>query len=135
VPVVTRFDADAPAGRRHLFAEAVAAHRERGSAFCTLEADPATADGGDRLPAPWVQFAEDTFNLDCTDEELAALKTLLGEFPAFRIDALTSPEDAEGTNVRVTARSDAGRLAEFADRVFRTVYGREEGYRAWVAAV
>jgi hypothetical protein len=132
---VTRFDADDPTDRRLLFAEAVAAHRERGSAFCEFEAAPATDDDGEALPAPWLQFAEDTFNLDCTDAELEALKGLLGEFPAFRIDALESPETAEGTNVRVTARSDASRLAAFADRVFRAVYGREEGYRAWVTAV
>ena len=132
---MTRFDATDPAERRKLFAAAVAAHRERGSQFLTVEADPVEDEDGDPLPAPWLQFAEKTFNLDCTDEELDRLKALIDEFPEFRIDQLESPEEAEGTNVRVTARSDANRLAEFADRAFREVYGRDEEYRAWVVAV
>ena len=73
-----------------------------------VDADPeldGTDDDGDPLPAPWVQFSEKTFNLDCTEDELARLESLLDDFPEFRIDRLESPEEAEGTNVRVTARS------------------------------
>jgi hypothetical protein len=133
---VTRFDADTAADRRTLFAEAVTAHRTRASPFCTMEADPdVDEDADDPAPAPWIQFAEQTFNMDCTDAELEALKALLEEFPEFRIDELTSPETAEGTNVRVTARSDPARLAEFVDRAFQAVYGCDPDYRAWVAAV
>ncbi|MFB6155784.1 MAG: hypothetical protein ABEJ22_07800 [Haloferacaceae archaeon] len=128
---MTRFDADTPKERQKLFADAVFAHRNRGSAFLTVEAEPE----GEDEPAPWVQFADKTFNLDCTDEELERLEDLLGSFPEFRIDALESPEEAEGTNVRITARSDANRLAGFVDRVFQTVYGRDGDYRAWVVAV
>ena len=153
---MTRFDADSPVDRRKLFADAVTAHRTRGSAFLTVEialpadeigfgdsasdADPDATGGGDpegeaeRTP-PWIQFAEQTFNLDCTDEELDRLEGLLDEFPEFRIDAMDSPEEAEGTNVRVSARSDANRLADFLDRAFRVVYDRPEDYRAWVARV
>ena len=143
---MTRFDADTPTDRRKLFADAVTAHRTRGSAFLTIEAAPpeepafdpngeADEDEEEDEPQPWLQFAEKTFNLDVTDDELDRVKSLIDEFPEFRIGELESPDEAEGTNVRVTARSDANRLADFADRVFREVYKREEGYRAWVVAV
>jgi hypothetical protein len=131
---MTRFDATDATGRRKLFADAVRAHRQRGSAFCTVEAARTDADGDDD-PVPWVQFADRTFNLDCTDEELDRLTDLLDEFPEFRIESMESPEDADGTNVRVTARSDENRLAAFVDRAFRDVYGRPEDYRAWVVTV
>ncbi|WP_152042007.1 hypothetical protein [Salinigranum salinum] len=134
---MTRFDADTPAERRKLFAEAIVAHRTRGSPFLTVEvdADPeidGTDDDGDALPGPWIQFAEQTFNLDVTDDERARLETLLDEFREFRIDEVHSPEESEGTNLRITARSDANRLAGFVDRTFQEVYGRDEDYRAWV---
>ncbi len=142
---MTRFDADTPTDRRKLFADAVTAHRTRGSAFLTIETAPPeepafdpdgeTDEDEEDEPQPWLQFAEKTFNLDATDEELDRVKSLIDEFPEFRIDELDSPDEAEGTNVRITARSDANRLADFADRVFREVYEREEGYRAWVVAV
>lgn len=141
---MTRFDAAAPAERRKLFADAVLAHRQRASAFLTVEAEPTDAERAeaDDLPEdapensiPWIQFAEKTFNLDCTDEELDRLEALLNDYPEFRIDQLEEPEDVHGTNVRISARADANRLAQFADEVFQTVYGRDEDYRAWVVAV
>ncbi|QLG26173.1 hypothetical protein HUG10_00850 [Halorarum halophilum] len=154
---MTRFDADEPTDRRKLFADAVTAHRTRGSSFLTVEArEPEQAvqfgeddggeaggtDGGDeeaeedepRAP-PWIQFAEKTFNLDCTDGELERLNALLDEYPEFRIDEMESPEEADGTNVRISARSDANRLADFLERAFREVYEQPEGYRAWVVQV
>lgn len=160
---MTRFDADDPTDRRKLFADAVTAHRTRGSAFLTVEArepeqvvgfgedsgddegtvDDADGDGGTvddaaddepRAP-PWIQFAEQTVNLDCTDAELDRLNGLLEEYPEFRIDEMESPEAAEATNVRVSARSDANRLADFVERAFREVYDQPEGYRAWVVQV
>lgn len=157
---MTRFDAADPAARRKLFADAVAAHRERGSDFLTVELDPSAVAGetdaddgaggapghagtppreedeGNPEPAvPWIQFADRTFNLDCTDAELARLTELLEEFPEFRIEAMESPEGAEGTNVRLSARSDANRLAAFVDRAFAAVYGAPDDYRAWVIRV
>ena len=136
---MTRFDADDARDRRKLFAEAIAAHRTRASAFVTLEADidPDEGEEGDDedTPRPWVQFGDNTFNLDVTDAELDDLKALIGEFPEFRIEQLESPEEAEGTNARITARSDPNRLATFADRVFLDVYDRPDSYRAWVAEV
>ena len=136
---MSRFDADTPRDRRKLFAEAIAAHRTRASPFVTLEADTDPDEGGDDgdddTPRPWVQFGDNTFNLDVTDDELDGLKGLVGEFPEFRIEQLESPEEAEGTNARITARSDPNRLATFADRLFLDVYGRPDAYRAWVAEV
>jgi hypothetical protein len=143
---MTRFDAADPTERRKLFADAVTAHRERGSAFLTLEAEPTdgevgagdASEGGDDeepTPPPWVQFADETVNLDCTDDELSRLKSLLDDYPEFRIDELAHPEEAEGTNVRVTARADANRLADFVDRVFVTVYERPDDYRVWAVQV
>jgi hypothetical protein len=139
---MTRFDAAGAGERRKLFAEAVLAHRNRGSQFCTIEVDPADApgveaeDGGDDpTPVPWIQFAEKTFNLDSTDAELDRLKDLLSEFPACRIDRIERPEEAEGANVRITARSDANRLGQFADRALQVTYGLDDDYRAWVTQV
>jgi hypothetical protein len=132
---MTRFEADDPAERRKLFADAVAAHRRRGSAFFTVEVDPDEDLDGEDAPAPWIQFGDTTFNMDVTDDELDRLKSMLNGFPEFRIDQLESPEEAEGTNVRITARSDANRLAAFVDQTFQDVYGRADDYRAWVTAV
>ncbi|USZ67615.1 hypothetical protein NGM10_12865 [Halorussus salilacus] len=164
---MTRFDADTPAERRKLFVEAIAAHRERASAFCTFEAhedasssapaasesDAAGALDGEDVDAdgegndadgdaeatealpPWVQFGDGTLNLDCTDEELDRLKSLLAEFPAFKIDDIARPDEAEGVNVRVSALADPNRVAQWVDRAFRDVYDQPEGFRAWVSAV
>jgi hypothetical protein len=136
---MTRFDAADAAGRRKLFAEAVLAHRNRGSPFLTVEVDPADApetDADERdeeeSHVPWIQFAEKTVNLDCTDAELDRLKALLDEFPEFRIEQIERPEEAEGANVRVTARSDASRLGQFLDRALQATYGLDDDYRAWV---
>ncbi|MFB6176818.1 MAG: hypothetical protein ABEI99_06690, partial [Halobaculum sp.] len=131
---MTRFDAATPTDRRKLFADAVTAHRERASPFLTAEVDATEeavefgSDDGDdgddesgdegedeedaeRAP-PWIQFGDREFNVDCTDDELDRLKTLLDDYPEFRIDQMEQPEEAEATNVRITARSDANRLAE-----------------------
>lgn len=135
---MTRFDAADPAERRKLFADAIAAHRARDSAFLTIEAPTATDDGdegGTDEPAPWIQFADGVVNMDCTDEELDRLEALLNEFPAFKISELTRPDDVEGTNVRVSALADANRIAQFLDRCFRDVYERPEDYEAWAVSV
>jgi hypothetical protein len=138
---MTRFDAADTAERRKLFAEAVLAHRNRGSPFCTIEVDPADAPGVDEggdgeeeddPQVPWIQFADETYNLDCTETELERLKDLLSDFPECRIDRIERPDEAEGANVRITARSDANRLGQFADRALQVTYGLDDGYRAWV---
>jgi hypothetical protein len=135
---MTRFDAADAAGRRKLFADAVVAHRNRGSGFLTVEVDPEAVDtdpDADDVPPPWIQFAEKTFNLDCTDAEIDRLTGLLDEFPEFRVDSMERPEEAEGTNVRITARSDPNRLAGFMDRALQVTYGLDDDYRAWVTQV
>nr|WP_240334484.1 hypothetical protein [Halorussus sp. MSC15.2] len=92
------------------------------------------ADDPERAP-PWVQFGDGTLNLDCTDAELDALKSVLGEFPAFKIDDLVRPEETEGVNVRVSALADPNRVAQCVERIFREVYDQPESFRAWVGAV
>ncbi len=132
---MTRFDAATEAERLQLFADAAAAHRARSSEVMTVDIDPdSDATGGGEIP-PWIQLAGTEVILDCTDDELDRLKGLLGEFPEFRIDELVSPEEAEGTNAVVTARSDANRVAGFIERAFREVYELDEEYRAWVTSV
>ncbi|WP_135823890.1 hypothetical protein [Halorussus ruber] len=157
---MTRFDAATPEERQKLFAEGIAAHRERASAFVTFEADAdaSALDGEDaseereieseegetadeeesadpQQAPPWVQFGDGTLNLDCTDAELDDLKALLGDFPAFKIDDIIRPDEAEGINVRVSALADANRVSQCVERVFREVYDQPEGYRVWVTAV
>ena len=132
---MTRFDATTESERLSLFADAAAAHRARSSDVMTVDVDPDsdTSDGGE-LP-PWIQLVGTEVVMDCTDEELDRLKELLGEFPEFRIDELVSPEEAEGTNAVITARSDANRVAGFIERAFREVYELEPEYKAWVTAI
>lgn len=123
---MTRFEASEAAEREALVADAVRAHRERESPFATLE-----VDGGD----PWVQYGDGVCNLDCTDAELDRAKDLLARFPAFEIVELTSPESADGTNVRVETHAGPDRVAQFVEAAFREVYGRPADYRLWAGAV
>ena len=142
---MTRFDADTEEGRRELFVDAIAAHHERGSPFLTIEVEadePPSADTGDEgddedepEPVPWIQFADGVVNLDCTEDELDRANTLLDEYSEFVVDELTRPEKAEGVNLRVAARTDPARVAEFVDRAFQDVYDCAPDYRAWIAAV
>ncbi len=131
---MTRFDADTETDRRTLFAEAITAHRERGSEFLTIEPDSLPPESTEEL-MPWIQFSDTTVSMDCTDEELHRLKGLLDAYPEFRAESLESPEEAEGTHAQITARSDANRLAMFIDEAFQTVYGYESSYTAWVVAI
>jgi hypothetical protein len=130
---MTRFDAATPADRRKLYAEAIQAHRERGRGFVTFEVDAeSVSNDEDEAGPPWIQFADGVLNLDCTDEELEALKGVLPEFPVFKIDELHRPEDAEGTNVRISAKADPNRIGQFIDAAFRRTYGLSEEFRVWV---
>jgi hypothetical protein len=131
-PCVTRFDADAPAERRELIADAVRAHRERESHFCTVEADPEFAD---EMGVPWVQFGDGLVNLDCTDEELDRLTDLLSARGGMSVTERASPEDADGTNVRIEVHGDAERVAGLVEDCFREVYALPEDVRVWAVAV
>ncbi|MGA9401052.1 hypothetical protein [Haladaptatus sp.] len=138
---MTRFSADTPTERRKLVVDAITAHRERTSAFCTLQADVESEareedDSEEEMELPpWIQFGDRTLNLDCTDEELERLKDLLREFPAFKIEQLESPKDADGTNVHINAKADANRIAQFVERAFREVYGCSESVTVWAVEV
>ena len=74
-------------------------------------------------------------NLDCTEDELDRANALLDEYPEFVVDELTRPEEAEGVNLRVAARTNPARVAGFVDRVFRGVYEQPSDYRAWITAL
>ncbi|ELY76701.1 hypothetical protein [Natrinema pallidum] len=149
---MTRFAAAESAERRKLYVDAITAHRERESAFLTVEADgnaleangetasergpnAGESDGPTDPSVPWVQFGDGTINLDCTDEELDALKALLESFPAFKIDDLIRPEEAEGVNVRISAKADANRIAQLIDQVFLEVYDLPAAFRVWVVDI
>ena len=138
---MTRFSAADPKARRQLFVDAITAHRQRASPFLTIEVDEASleqeSDVGPaaELGVPWIQFADRIVNLDCTDEELERLKSLLDTFPAFKIEELTRPENAEGTNVRVNAKADPNRIAQFCEAIVREVFECPEDVTVWVTAV
>lgn len=131
---MTRFDADTPETRRELYADAIAAHRSRGSEFLTLEVDP-DEPLDQELGVPWIQISDDTINVDCTDAELERLKSTLEQYQAFEIAELTRLEDADGINLRVSAHADRDRIAQFIDSVFRQVYELPEEFRVWAVSV
>jgi len=151
---MSRFDAATPEERRALVADAIEAHRERESIFCTLEADtppggpvefdeddpaeddPAEDDEDPDAPA-WIQFSdpESQLNLDYTDEEYDRITDVLANASAFTIDEQSSPEDADGRNLRVTAYADPERIAEIVDRIFVEGFDYEEDYRLWATEI
>lgn len=150
---MTSFDATTPEERRTLVADAIRAHRERGSAFCTVEGDSPPdqgAAGGDRRtadgdgegtapdPTPaWVQYSasEEVLNLDCTDEEYDRVVDVLASFPEFTVAEQTSPEDAEGRNLRIAAGADVDRIGAVVERLFLEGFGYEEGFRLWATEI
>lgn len=129
---MSRFDATTPPERQPLVAETIAAHRDRGSGFCTLTADAPPTDDENDAPA-WVQYsaADGLFNLDCTDEEYDRIAGLLDDYPEFTVEELAQPEEAAGRNLRIRADADDDRLAGFVDALFREGYGYDEDYRLW----
>lgn len=127
-----RFDADTEADRLELVVDAIQGHRERESGFITV-----TAPTSDDDPDPWIQFdARDSLcNLDCTDQELRRLEALLDDFGGLTIHERTTPDDADGTNVRIEARVDDERIAQFVDQCFREVYELPDDYALWVTDI
>ncbi|WP_248515285.1 hypothetical protein [Salinarchaeum laminariae] len=155
---MTRFDAAATAERRSLVVDVIEAHRERGSIFCTVEADTPpdgqvdegalaeeaaeeadddAADDEEPDAPAWIQFsdAESQLNLDCTDEEYDRITDVLGTASAFTIDEQASPEDADGRNLRVTTYADAERIAAVVDRIFVDGFDYDEDYRLWATEI
>ncbi|AFZ71404.1 hypothetical protein [Natronobacterium gregoryi] len=137
---MTRFDADDSTERQQLYVDAIDAHRARESEFLTLEVDGDHVTGPDapldsELGVPWVQFADGIINLDCTEEELEPLESVLEEFPAFKIDEIHRPDEADGTNLQVSAKVDSNRIAQFLDAVFQRVYGLPADFRVWAVEI
>ncbi|MCU4752850.1 hypothetical protein OB919_12830 [Halobacteria archaeon AArc-curdl1] len=136
---MTRFSAETPRERVRLIVDAITAHRERASPYLTIEIDETSFVDGigpdPDLGVPWIQFADGTISLDCTDDELERLKGLLSQFPAFKIEELIRPEDADGTNARVSAKADANRIAQFCESVVQEVFDCPEDTTIWIVAV
>ncbi|MFB6134559.1 MAG: hypothetical protein ABEJ55_06185 [Halanaeroarchaeum sp.] len=128
-----RFDAASPAERRALIADAIDAHRSRGSRYCTLTAGSRPEES---VPA-WVQYraVDSLCNVDVEEGELDRLVTLLDDVGGATIDEQRSPEDLEGINVRIRIHGDDERVAQFVDRVFRRVYDRPADYRLWATEI
>ena len=131
---MTPFDANDATGRKALIAEALAAHRERGSPHITVEAD--TPPPGGEHPA-WVQYRleDGLLNADYTDEELERLPEIVESYPEFTIAAREQPEFADGTNVHINGYTDDDRLATFIETLFCEVYGYESAYRLWIIEI
>lgn len=120
---MTRFEASTPAERRALFAEAVAAHRKRGSEVAIFEA-------GDHR----VRYADRVVRFNLVAEERDRLDGLLEEFPVFK---LKQPETrkADPGVVYVSALADAKHAADFLDTAFRQVFDQTEEYELRVIRV
>lgn len=120
---MTRFDATTPPERRALYAEAVAAHRRRGSDGATFVA----AD--DRI-----ELTDEGVRFDLDEDQRASLDELLGDYPVFKIAQPSTRKAPEGV-VYVSAVTDAKHLGDFVEDAFRRVYGLPEDYEGWVVAV
>jgi len=141
---MTRFDANDPAQRRALAAEAVIAHRERASEATVFEAetDATTADVADTVDADAgrtgefvrLVYAEGVITFECTTEERDRLDDLLADFSVFKPEQ-PDTRKAPGGTVHVSAVADPKHAADFLDAAFRRVYELPEGYRLWVARV
>lgn len=128
-----RFDADTETERIDLVVDAIRGHRERESGFITIE----TPVEDPEKPDPWIQYdaTDELLNVDCTDDELARLEAVLDDVGGCRIHERTSPDDVEGTNVRIRTQVDDERVAQLVERCFRDVYDRSADYRLWVTAL
>lgn len=120
---MTRFDASEPAQRRALLAEAITAHRRRGSDEARFQAEDHE-----------VRFADRTITLTVSAAERERLDALLGEFPVFKLDQPATRKASEDT-VYIAAIADPKHAADFLDRTFREVYGLGEGYTLWAVGV
>lgn len=120
---MTRFDAATPAERRALYAEAVAAHRKRGSGGAAFAAGEHRID----LTETGVRFELD-------DDRRASLEELLDEYPVFKIAQPATRKAPDGV-VYVSAVTDAKHLGDFLDDAFRRVFDRPEDYEGWVVAL
>lgn len=127
---MTRFDATDPDQRQTLIIEAIEAHRTRESRFITLEA-------ANKSDTAWVQYraADGLVNLDCTAGERERLVEVLEDYPEFTVTEQTSPETADGINMRIQGYSDDTRTAELIDQIFQSIYEFPSDYQLWAAEI
>lgn len=126
-----RFDAATPADRTALFAEAITAHRKRGSEGTAVEA---MREDGDDPTAVRLVYEDGTVTFQVTDDGRERLDDLLSEFPVFKIKQPETRKAQEGT-VHVSAIADPKRAGDFIEAAFREVYELPEEYQAWVVRV
>lgn len=130
---MNRFVAHRPASRKALTQEAIAAHRARDSAALTLEADP---DRDLEGPPPWIQYRDrdDRLNLDCTEDELPAIRSVVDATGGVTIAAQKSVPEG-GTNLRLAVRGDDERTAMIVERLFVEGFDCPETVPVWAAQV
>lgn len=120
---MTRFEAATPADRRALYAEAVAAHRARGSEGAAFAA------GEHRI-----ELTETGVRFEVDDDQRASLEALLDDYPVFKVAQPATRKAPDGV-VFVSAVTDAKHLGDFVDDAFRQVFDRPEEYVGWVVAL
>lgn len=127
---MTRFAADSRADRLALVADGIRAHAQRDSPFVTVQAEPGEA----MAVAPWVQYSavDGLVNLDCRNDELDAVESAIDSVGGASVAEQTSPEDSDGTNLRITIHGDPERVAMLIEAIFREGFGLAEDYRLWV---
>lgn len=138
---MTRFEASTPKERRALVAEAVTAHRKRGSDAAVFEADCGDGGGngsrdrnGGGTGTSRIEYSDRTLTLAVDPAERDRLDTFLDEFPVFKIEQ-PATRKAPGGVVHVSAIADQKHAADFVDRAFAAVYGCPDDFRLWVTAV
>lgn len=131
---MTRFTASSAQGRRSLIEEAIVAHRDRNSPFCTLEGTAPPPDG--THPA-WVQYscAQGELNMDCRPEERDRLAEVLEAWPNVTITDQQTPDEKGGTNVRLEVYGDPKRIATLIEEIFNSVFGYPDDYELVAATV
>lgn len=120
---MTRFEAATPADRRRLTAEAITAHRRRGS-------DAAVFAAGDHR----VRYADRVIRFEVDAAARDRLEDLLTEFPVFKLKQPATRKADPGV-VYVSAIADAKHAADFLDAAFTTVYDHDEDYELRVVRV
>jgi hypothetical protein len=130
---MNRFVAHTPDGRTSLTRAAIEAHRARDSTALTLEADP---DRDTEGPPPWIQYRDPDglLNLDCTDAELPAIRSVVDATGGVTIAAQESVPEG-GTNLRLRVRGDDERTAMIVERLFLEGFGCAEHVPVWAAQV
>lgn len=133
---MTRFDANEPAQRRALAAEAVIAHRKRASEAAVFQgySGPDRDESGEEGRSVRLVYAEGVITFECTPRERERLDDLLADFPVFKHKAPATRKAPDGI-VHVSAVADPKHAADFVDAAFRRVYALPESYRLWVARV